>query len=392
MGCFLHLPKSPFRQVSTASRWRFFAFVAAVSLAACTNEKESAEKTDASEPEVTLSAFTWKGDDGGDLLEGSNYAGGEAPGPEDVVIFMDDANVTVGEAAAIHGIEIQSGSVTLSLTQDLEIEESLTLSADASLNKEGAGTLTISGVQNHALGASVTVLAGELIMGTDPGSVDERHLSLAASGATASIVFLSSQHLLGLSLDDAAQAEFASGGSKMIVLTALSLDSDGGAALDLIDNDLVLDFSGAADLAGAKSAALANIRSLLLAGSEEASWNGSGLMSSAAHANSLTLGATALGYASNNLADFGVGLDPEKLVAEFNGEAVPLNAILVKYTYAGDVDLDGTLTATDYFVRDTNEGATNVHWFMGDVTYDGLVDSGDAGLMDYVFEVQGDPL
>jgi len=51
------------------------------------------------------------------------------------------------------------------------------------------------------------------------------------------------------------------------------------------------------------------------------------------------------------------------------------------YTYQGDVNLDGQVTAADYQIAQGNVGIGSPTWVDGDVNYDGGVDSTDLGLI-----------
>ena len=65
--------------------------------------------------------------------------------------------------------------------------------------------------------------------------------------------------------------------------------------------------------------------------------------------------------------------------------------VLMKYTYAGDADLSGTVTATDYMLIDNgfNSGGTLTGWRNGDFNYDGVINGDDYTLIDNAFNTQG---
>ena len=68
-------------------------------------------------------------------------------------------------------------------------------------------------------------------------------------------------------------------------------------------------------------------------------------------------------------------------VSTFEGVSVPAGSIIVKSTYAGDVNLDGKVDDTDatVFGIEYDGGATSGHvWMEGDLNYDGVIDDADA--------------
>ncbi len=62
----------------------------------------------------------------------------------------------------------------------------------------------------------------------------------------------------------------------------------------------------------------------------------------------------------------------------FRGQTVDTSAILVKYTYYGDNNLDGVVNATDFgMLIDGLVASSASSWTQGDYTYDGRVDLGN---------------
>jgi hypothetical protein len=86
------------------------------------------------------------------------------------------------------------------------------------------------------------------------------------------------------------------------------------------------------------------------------------------------------------------GLDGSA-TATFSGETVDATAVLVKYTYAGDANLDGQITGDDYSAIDFNvlvPGSSG--YFNGDFNYDGLITGDDYSAIDFNIIAQGAPL
>ncbi|HEY7088518.1 MAG TPA: hypothetical protein VH518_10545, partial [Tepidisphaeraceae bacterium] len=143
--------------------------------------------------------------------------------------------------------------------------------------------------------------------------------------------------------------------------------------LDLDDNDLVIDYTGAT--------VMGSIRLFLRSGFNGGNWNGTGLASTAGNHDSTHH--TALGSAeASSLLGVGGGT--------FSGQSVDGTAILIKYTYYGDSDLDGDADGVDIGTWATNftgelGGTGSKLWTDGDWDYDGDVDGVDAGLWAQAF-------
>ena len=66
----------------------------------------------------------------------------------------------------------------------------------------------------------------------------------------------------------------------------------------------------------------------------------------------------------------------------FHGESVDGTAVLVKYTFAGDANLDGKINGDDYFAIDSGYAAHASGYVNGDFNYDGRIDADDYFLID----------
>lgn len=115
------------------------------------------------------------------------------------------------------------------------------------------------------------------------------------------------------------------------------------------------------------SSPLSRIQGYLASGYNGGAWNGLGIDSSAA--DSLT---HALGVADNSVLH----------LSTFGGLSVSANAVLIKFTWYGDANLDGMVTAQDLGMLATNwQQPTNGAWTGGDFNYDGRVDIRDLYLL-----------
>ena len=161
-------------------------------------------------------------------------------------------------------------------------------------------------------------------------------------------------------------------GGRTYVVEQLSIGTN--ATLNLADNDLIIDYTDVSSVDG--------MTSLIATGRNGGAWNGQGLVTSMADAKK-ELTTLAIAESAHALA---IG-DGESAV--WNGHTVDATAVLIKYTYAGDTDLDGDLDADDYGTIDFAvlvPGATG--YYNGDFNYDGVVDADDYGFIDFNILVQ----
>jgi len=122
----------------------------------------------------------------------------------------------------------------------------------------------------------------------------------------------------------------------------------------------VIDYSGATPLA--------TVANQIKAGAGDQSSVGPGnIISSIAIANAGGLHKTALGYADASTLG----------VTSFAGKTVDATAILVRYTYLGDANVDGKVNALDFNAVATSFGGSSKIWSQGDFNSDGLVNTTD---------------
>jgi hypothetical protein len=177
--------------------------------------------------------------------------------------------------------------------------------------------------------------------------------------AGASATFTATQHLANLVING--NASLAPGGNIVMNTSALAVTG----RLDLADNNLILDYAGASPLV--------SVTNLIATGRNGGSWTGNGIITSAANGNLTTLGVAEASQVLDLAAN---------QTALFAGETVDATAVLVKYTYGGDANLDGKLNVDDYGRIDSSIGLVASGWFNGDFNYDGKIDVDDYGVID----------
>jgi hypothetical protein len=140
------------------------------------------------------------------------------------------------------------------------------------------------------------------------------------------------------------------------------------------------------DLPGAS---LSTIQSLVASGYNYAgggTWAGTGITSSLAAGNSNHL--TAVGVVQNN-QDGSVLYGSGNL---FGGLTPGASDILIKYTYVGDLNLDGQVDGSDYSLIDGgyagSAGTATGGWLNGDINGDGVIDGSDYTMLDNAFNNQ----
>jgi len=256
----------------------------------------------------------------------------------------------------------------------------------------GAGndTLDFSGVpagvaavhfNGEAGGAAINVNAGTFTFAEDAANDNPQLVVTVATGGR--VVFGATQHLAELNVAGG-RAVVTAGGATRIVTRSISVH-DGGV-LDLNDNALMLAAGDAGRIGAWDSSAYTGVTGLLASAYNYSAWDGAGIGSTAAGASAglMTL-ATADGAAL-------LGLAPGE-TALWDGQTVDATTVIVKYTYAGDLNLDGLVDAADYGVIDNYfqfPGTTG--YANGDFNFDGIIDAADYGVIDNAFQLQGAPL
>jgi len=279
---------------------------------------------------------------------------------------------TAGTAVFSGGITVAKDlMLTAAPGGDVRLAGALDNSAGRKVTKIGDGAVTVAGSQMHGVGAALVVSGGTVNLDSDAGSSSIFNLAVSATGASTANLG-ATQHLARLALAGGAKANLVAGHDKVLVAKALGIEEVGGvptSLLDLADNDMVVQHAeGASDSTGA-------IRSWIASGYNGRKWDGNGIVSTSAADNASTYG---LGYAQN-----GTLVNP---FTTFDGQPVDSTSILVKYTYLGDLNLDGKVDDNDVTMLVLNYGtgwkpgrpAGPAYWQDGDVAkYDGKIDDND---------------
>jgi hypothetical protein len=297
---------------------------------------------------------------------------GDATGPtNDTYVFrLNNAATLVEVFENIPAGPIPSYVLALSGLPQIQVE---TLA--------GNDSVTVDFVNGSPVPAGIRQIgtSGELLRFTGAGSytfttnpaVDAPALDVSAESGAQVNFAASLTTLNSLSISNAG-ATLVAGSNRVLKTSAMSILGTG--YLDLSDNDLIVDYTG--------SSPMNSIRGWLASGRNFAAWNGNGIRSSTAAADPNQI--TGLGVLESATYTSANGTNV------FSGQAVDATAVLVKYTYNGDTDLNGTVDFDDYARIDTAFlGSGTGTWLEGDSDYNDLVDFDDYALIDAAFLLQG---
>jgi hypothetical protein len=329
-----------------------------------------------------------------DLNDPATGARFDAPGAYTVTVndVRDAHSVRVAAGAAVT-LQGASGAARLRLAQDLTVEPNATLNLagpstfaardvvnQGTFDHAAETTLEITHTFTNTVG--VSTLRGNHVW--HPGSAlvvnsGTVNLQTSASPAGAGNVAVTvnnggrlslgaSQRFQSLTMT-AGTTTLSGGGNK--VLTTSSLSVDPTATVDLNDNDMII---AAAD-ASSRDAALAHVTEILglARNSPQGLWKGTGITSSAAAG---TPHRTLAAVANPGLSSFA-------------GEEVGPHDVLIKYTWTGDMNIDGVVNADDYFRIDSGFLAGASGFANGDLNYDIRINADDYFLIDSSFLAQG---
>ncbi|CAN5365275.1 hypothetical protein BH09PLA1_BH09PLA1_05330 [soil metagenome] len=189
--------------------------------------------------------------------------------------------------------------------------------------------------------------------------------------AGASVFIDGTQHLASLNIVASGSASVPAGSNALIVTNALNI----AGLLDLNDNDAIVFYSG--------GSALASVQGYINFARSGGTWTGATGLTSTTARNALPKNTT-LGAMES--ADYKSVYGPS---ATFDAEALPGTAVLIKFTYYGDADFNGTVNFDDYSRIDAGFNNNRSGWLNGDFDGNGVVNFDDYSLIDLAFNTQG---
>lgn len=263
----------------------------------------------------------------------------DGAGGSDSVIF-NDHSTAFAHVYTLNGSSFArtgTAATTFSATEAVRINSG-----------DGADTIN---VPDHPVGVSVT-LDGRV--GLDTVNINNDNTG------TATAAFEVTQDLAALNIGAGGSASLTAGGGKVIDTDALSITGTG--RLNLTNNDLIVDYSGAT--------VLPTIRSLLSTGYNGGAWTGNGINSTSAAGTSTF----AIGYAE--ATDLFTTFP-----ATFAGRTIDNTALLVRFTRYGDANLDKATNISDFALLAANFNASPTTWARGNFNYDQSTSIGDFSLL-----------
>lgn len=164
----------------------------------------------------------------------------------------------------------------------------------------------------------------------------------------------------GLSLSGSGEVQLGAGGNRLLRATSVTIDTASGSRIELANNAMVVDYTGASPLA-----TLAGYITTAYAGS---TWSGNGITSANANANNFAVGYSEASALTTVPAIFG---------------AVDATSVLIRLTRYGDADLSGVVNSDDFNRLASNFGTSGKVWSQGNFNYDplGTVNSDDFNLL-----------
>jgi autotransporter-associated beta strand protein len=320
---------------------------------------------------------------------------------------LNNQTILTGDLIGSGAVAIGSGALTVVSTGSTF---SGLITGSGTLTKEGAGTLTLSG--SDSASGTTDIYAGTFTLaysGSFAGNVlsaatgtvtningtltntplitADGTLNFGANNTSGFLLRTLGGLIIGPSSNVAngvVNVAFASPHSARTLIMTSSLSFSGttnawSGKLDLSNNDMIVHYGS-----------LSTITNQVESGYNNGNWNGSGITSSAAAADSTHL--TALGVILNandsNVPLYASGSP----LGSFDGYNPAATDVLVKYTYYGDANLNGDVDGTDYALIDNGYMNQLTGWYNGDFNYDGAVNGSDYTLMDNAFNNQGSSL
>jgi len=349
----------------------------------------------------------WKNAASGSFATAANWIGSATPTTGDVAGFNAFGTFTVTFSGNVvnHRLLARAGNVTLNLNGSVYTLDSNTYEGGIVVGKYPGNNATInvangSLISRDAIVAEMPGSTGAIVLNSgatwnalgtiylggswqSPGGSAALTVNSGSSltaytvrmfgggtfngtGGSASMNSVSGNGALNISGNG--RATINPDGTAAGVCSVASLSISGAGALDLNDNDLVVDYSGPSPFT--------TLRSYVFAGfSFVVDPTKTGIVSSTSQNSG---GKTILALFDNALV--GAGDWPPG-----SGITIDATAVVGKYTYFGDMNLDRQVTGDDYVAIDSNLNTTppaGIAWLRGDANLDGIVTGDDYAVID----------
>jgi autotransporter-associated beta strand protein len=264
-----------------------------------------------------------------DVTTNENFA--NSTGPD---LFYNGDSVTFNDTNNGHYAVTLNASVAPASVKFTNNAGNYVVSGTGSIT--GGGSLTMSGTSTVTLSTANTYTGG----------------TVASSGVLIAGVTNAIPSNTALSIGSSGTVRLASN-TGLATLSSLSISV--GGTLDIINNHVILNYTGTSPL----PAIIAEVNQ----GRNGGTWTGTGITSSAAAANS----------------KYGVGYSDGKDGVD---KALTSGQIEIAYTLYGDINLDGVVNGTDFSILAGNFGkGVTGGWEQGDLNGDGTINGSDFALL-----------
>jgi autotransporter-associated beta strand protein len=322
-------------------------------------------------------------------------------------LSLTNQSLTIGDLIGSGGVSLGTGALTVFSTGSTFPG---TIAGSGTLTKAGTGTLILSGADSSS---GLTSVVGGTLNVASTGSISGSSIIIAPS---ATAVLTGAINTAPAITDNGSLVFGANPGSGILDRTVgfltIGTNTGGGNGVAtvalatnhsnrtlLIDNAVTLAgttgaWTGQLDLTNNDMVVTGSVLPVVYnqvqqgfnAAAGGGNWKGNGITSSAAASDTTHL--TALGVILNNDGAGNPIWGTGTALGLFDGYSPSTNAVLVKYTYYGDANLDGKIDGSDYSRIDNGFNLKLTGWYNGDFNYDGVVDGSDYTLIDNDFNLQ----
>jgi hypothetical protein len=255
-------------------------------------------------------------------------------------VNFDDTHATNRSVTLNTAVTPAAVTISNSSGNNYTIGGSGSIGGTAGLTKTGSGGATLSTVNSYSGGTTVN----------GSGTLTATKLTALGTGP--------------LAINNTATAKFQ-GNLGTVVLPSVKLNNNSvapTATLDIDQNSVVIPYVSASPFA--------TIRKQVMYGAN----NGTGIISSSADGST-----TGVGYAEAGELGIDGGGTYDNNQPTSTSTTITDEAVIMKYTFIGDFNLDGNVDFADFTNWAGNSGdfSGTADWFQGDANYDGNVDFSD---------------
>ena len=272
-------------------------------------------------------------------------------------VVFDSPQTTANARVLAGNVTFNLGGTTYTAGGTLDVETATLHISDGTVS---AATVDVAGGGTLSVNTGATLHASDAVRVWPGGSVNVNGGVIAAGEL----------HVNGGTISLAP-------GTQSLKTHGVFINTAAGGMLDLSDNQLIVDYAPG-------ESAIAHVHQLIAAARNYSAWDMPGITTSLAGDD----GVRGLACAEASDLLFISGTE----TAMWAGQTVDASAVLVRFTYEGDVNLDGLFDGADYGTLDNwyQFPGTSGYW-NGDVNYDGVIDGADYGTLDNSIQLQGAP-